>query len=241
MLQSGFILRAVGTGRPRDRDGRSRTHGRGVDSYNAQHLDQKSQVFGTSVLDSEFSNDRWLHRHHVHHEPRRAVHIREEICRGLEQSTSVLRYCDIFLRGYYSSECEYFFQFVDKSKIQCYNVSSNYMYALDNVQVLPLKNEMRKPSNFNKSLGVLNVGMVIVGSMFVAMGFLSYLKYGDDVAGSVTLNLAQKEMWVSKLITLRENTVYNLSHRVSLTAEGLSFNVFFSVFQGWTGLSSTIN
>lgn len=53
---------------------------------------------------------------------------------------------------------------------------------------------MRKPSNFNKPLGVLNVGMVIVGSMFVAIGFLSYLKYGDDVAGSVTLNLAQKDM-----------------------------------------------
>lgn len=53
---------------------------------------------------------------------------------------------------------------------------------------------MRKPSNFNKPLGVLNVGMVIVGSMFVAIGFLSYLKYGDAVAGSVTLNLASKEM-----------------------------------------------
>lgn len=67
-------------------------------------------------------------------------------------------------------------------------------YSSDNIQVLPLKNEMRKPSNFNKALGVLNVGMVIVGSMFVAMGFLSYLKYGDEVAGSVTLNLASKEM-----------------------------------------------
>lgn len=48
---------------------------------------------------------------------------------------------------------------------------------------------MKKPSNFNKSFGVLNVGMVIVGTMFVAMGFVSYLKYGDAVAGSVTLNL----------------------------------------------------
>jgi len=53
---------------------------------------------------------------------------------------------------------------------------------------------MKKPSNFNKPFGVLNVGMVIVGFMFVAMGFLSYLKYGDDVAGSVTLNLAPEEM-----------------------------------------------
>lgn len=70
------------------------------------------------------------------------------------------------------------------------------MYVLysNNVQVLPLKNEMKKPRNFNKPFGVLNVGMVIVGAMFVTMGFLSYLKYGDNVAGSVTLNLAPQEM-----------------------------------------------
>lgn len=61
-------------------------------------------------------------------------------------------------------------------------------------QVLPLKSEMRKPSNFNKPLGVLNVGMVVVGAMFVAMGFISYLKYGNAVAGSVTLNLESKEV-----------------------------------------------
>lgn len=60
--------------------------------------------------------------------------------------------------------------------------------------MLPLKNEMKKPSNFNKPFGVLNVGMVIVGAMFVVMGFLSYLKYGDDVQGSVTLNLELTEV-----------------------------------------------
>lgn len=48
---------------------------------------------------------------------------------------------------------------------------------------------MKKPRNFNKTFGVLNVGMVFVGAMFVAMGFLGYLKYGDAVKGSVTLNL----------------------------------------------------
>ncbi|XP_012228414.1 proton-coupled amino acid transporter 1 isoform X2 [Linepithema humile] len=69
------------------------------------------------------------------------------------------------------------------------------IYSFEGITlVLPLKNEMRKPNNFNKPLGVLNVGMVIVGSMFVAIGFLSYLKYGDEVAGSVTLNLAPKEI-----------------------------------------------
>ncbi|XP_070168997.1 proton-coupled amino acid transporter 1 isoform X1 [Polyergus mexicanus] len=69
------------------------------------------------------------------------------------------------------------------------------IYSFEGITlVLPLKNEMKNPNNFNKSLGVLNVGMVIVGFMFVAMGFLSYLKYGNEVAGSVTLNLAQEEV-----------------------------------------------
>ncbi|XP_020290475.1 proton-coupled amino acid transporter 2-like isoform X2 [Pseudomyrmex gracilis] len=69
------------------------------------------------------------------------------------------------------------------------------IYSFEGITlVLPLKNEMKKPKNFNKPLGVLNVGMVIVGAMFVAMGFLSYLKYGDDVAGSVTLNLEPKKI-----------------------------------------------
>ncbi|KAJ8667951.1 hypothetical protein QAD02_009614 [Eretmocerus hayati] len=64
------------------------------------------------------------------------------------------------------------------------------IYSFEGIaMVLPLKNEMKKPKNFDKPLGVLNVGMAIAGSMFIAMGFLSYLKYGDEVGGSVTLNL----------------------------------------------------
>lgn len=51
---------------------------------------------------------------------------------------------------------------------------------------------MKKPKNFDKPAGVLNVGMVIVGAMFVVLGFLAYLKYGDDIQGSVTLNLEPK-------------------------------------------------
>ncbi|GAB1860344.1 Amino acid transporter transmembrane domain-containing protein [Camponotus japonicus] len=69
------------------------------------------------------------------------------------------------------------------------------IYSFEGITlVLPLKNEMKNPNNFNKPLGVLNVGMVIVCFMFVAMGFLSYLKYGDNVAGSVTLNLTPGEV-----------------------------------------------
>ncbi|KAJ2954653.1 hypothetical protein O0L34_g2948 [Tuta absoluta] len=64
------------------------------------------------------------------------------------------------------------------------------IYAFEGIGlVLPLKNEMRRPELFQKPLGVLNVGMVIVGTIFITVGFLGYLKWGDDVAGSLTLNL----------------------------------------------------
>ncbi|XP_032691428.1 proton-coupled amino acid transporter 1 isoform X2 [Odontomachus brunneus] len=75
------------------------------------------------------------------------------------------------------------------------------IYSFEGITlVLPLKNEMKNPNNFSKPLGVLNVGMVIVGSMFVAIGFLSYLKYGNEVAGSVTLNLDSAKMVDGKVI-----------------------------------------
>lgn len=59
--------------------------------------------------------------------------------------------------------------------------------------VLPLKNAMRKPNDFSKPLGVLNVGMVFLTIMFIAFGYFGYWKYGEDVASSLTLNLPSDE------------------------------------------------
>jgi len=58
------------------------------------------------------------------------------------------------------------------------------------LQVLPLENNMRNPQDFGGWTGVLNTGMVIVASLYTAVGFFGYLKYGDAVKeGSITLNL----------------------------------------------------
>jgi len=60
--------------------------------------------------------------------------------------------------------------------------------------VLPLKNTMKEPSNFDKPLGVLNVGMFIVTTMFIFTGLIGYHKWGDDVKGSLTLSLGNSTL-----------------------------------------------
>ncbi|XP_073974223.1 proton-coupled amino acid transporter 1-like [Rhodnius prolixus] len=57
--------------------------------------------------------------------------------------------------------------------------------------VIPLLNEMKDTRRFSSPFGVLNVGLTMVVLLAVIMGFLTYLKFGDDVRGSFTLNLDQ--------------------------------------------------
>lgn len=62
--------------------------------------------------------------------------------------------------------------------------------------VMPLENKMRHPEDFGGWLGVLNLGMTIVICLYTAVGFYGYLRFGDQVLGSVTLNLPQ-DSWLS--------------------------------------------
>lgn len=52
---------------------------------------------------------------------------------------------------------------------------------------------MEKPRHFVGLCGVLNQGMAGVTLVYILLGFLGYLKYGDEVAGSVTTNLPKDE------------------------------------------------
>lgn len=56
--------------------------------------------------------------------------------------------------------------------------------------ILPIENSMRNPSKFLSCPGVLNNAMTIIVTLFSTIGFIGYLKFGDDVKGSITLNLA---------------------------------------------------
>lgn len=64
------------------------------------------------------------------------------------------------------------------------------IYAFEGIGVvLPLENNMKTPDDFGGWNGVLNTGMVIVAALYTAIGFFGYLKYGENVQGSITLNL----------------------------------------------------
>lgn len=55
--------------------------------------------------------------------------------------------------------------------------------------VMPLENSMKTPQHFIGICGVLNQGMSGVTLVYILLGFLGYVKYGDKALGSITLNL----------------------------------------------------
>lgn len=63
--------------------------------------------------------------------------------------------------------------------------------------VMVLENKMINPKRLTGFSGVLMAGMILTGVMFGAVGFYGYLKYGDSVAGSITLNLPDKPLYES--------------------------------------------
>lgn len=62
---------------------------------------------------------------------------------------------------------------------------------------MPIENKMKYPSDFRGLSGVMNLGMAIVTSLYTAMGFYGYLKFGGDALGSITLNLPKDNWFVS--------------------------------------------
>ncbi|XP_034839738.1 proton-coupled amino acid transporter-like protein pathetic [Maniola hyperantus] len=55
--------------------------------------------------------------------------------------------------------------------------------------VMPLENSMKTPRSMLGICGVLNKGMSGVTLVYILLGFLGYLRYGEDVQDSITLNL----------------------------------------------------
>lgn len=61
------------------------------------------------------------------------------------------------------------------------------------LKIMPLENEMKTPRSFVKPCGVLNFSMSIIVTLYTAIGFFGYIRYGSNIKGSITLNLPNEE------------------------------------------------
>lgn len=85
--------------------------------------------------------------------------------------------------------------------------------------VMPLENQMKTPQNFIGICGVLNQGMSGVTLIYILLGFLGYVRYGDQAEGSITLNLPVEEIpaqAVKILIALAVYCTFGLQFYVCL-------------------------
>ena len=64
------------------------------------------------------------------------------------------------------------------------------IFAMEGIGVvMPVENSMKKPQHFLGCPGVLNTAMITVVTLYAVIGFFGYVRYGDEVRGSITLNL----------------------------------------------------
>ncbi|XP_055311580.1 proton-coupled amino acid transporter-like protein CG1139 isoform X2 [Sitodiplosis mosellana] len=64
------------------------------------------------------------------------------------------------------------------------------LFSLESVGVImPLENEMRTPRSYVGVTGVLSRAFAVIVILYIGMGLFGYLKYGDVIRESITLNL----------------------------------------------------
>lgn len=69
------------------------------------------------------------------------------------------------------------------------------IFALEAIGVvMPLENNMKKPQKFIGLGGVLNQGLAVVTILYILVGFLGYLKFGEATYANVTLNLPEEDI-----------------------------------------------
>jgi len=95
--------------------------------------------------------------------------------------------------------------------------------------VMPLENNMKSPRHFLGLGGVLNQGMAGVTLIYILLGFLGYVKYGEDTEGSITLNLPTHEIPAQSVKILIALAVY--------CTYGLQFYVCVEI--GWNGIKNS--
>lgn len=83
--------------------------------------------------------------------------------------------------------------------------------------IITLENNMKTPKSFGSTFGVLNIGMTIVAVVYIIFGVFGYVKYGNNIRDSITLNLNPNDTY--KKYQNKLNTKYH-------KAKNIIFNFF---------------
>jgi len=77
------------------------------------------------------------------------------------------------------------------------------MYAFEGqAAILPMENKLRDPNEMVKKCGVVPTNMGIVTAIFTALGFFGYVAYGNQIKGTITLNLPKEPFYQTITISL---------------------------------------
>ncbi|KAG7664176.1 uncharacterized protein J8A68_002314 [[Candida] subhashii] len=71
--------------------------------------------------------------------------------------------------------------------------------------ILPIEASMKQPEKFPM---VLSISMVVITALFVAIGTLGYLSFGDEVRSIIILNLPQSSIAVQSILVLYSIAVF---------------------------------
>ncbi|KAL5291971.1 path family protein [Megaselia abdita] len=86
----------------------------------------------------------------------------------------------------------------ERSYFELYSLPSFFsitIFAMEAIGVvMPLENSMKTPKSFLGICGVLTQGMSGVTMIYMLLGFMGFLKFGDGTAESITLNLPVEEV-----------------------------------------------
>lgn len=72
------------------------------------------------------------------------------------------------------------------------------MFAFEGISVvLPVYNRIKVREQFGSFCGIINVSFVVILSLYFWIGLLGYLRFGDDIKDSITLNLPAEPLYDS--------------------------------------------
>lgn len=101
----------------------------------------------------------------------------------------------------------------DKPLFRSWETMPNFinmtLFTMDGIGALmPSANNMKNPEKFLGCPGVLSTAMCTLLVMYLVMGFVGYVTFGDKIMASVTMNLRGNNVYTFKLYFLLNHNSY---------------------------------